>query len=457
MIDYVWEHFHTRSGYGSNLICLKPDKWNTMYKAQPITTLDLEHLLGLLKDHEHDVLALIDSDELLKKRENKDGLIIANASPKLFEPQLEHQLLAKGLVYTKKGDAFRFVSLPLVKMFNHGMREHSDATSRVLEQRSDSRLVFPEKLDGTMIQLFCFEGNLYLTTRSILEGSGLVEEVKYVGLARQVLDELYPQVVENPQWIEGLSLTFELIHPTTKQVTDYGVEQRLVLLAVYDHAQHMYWCNTRLQSWAAEHNIEAAKIIIEDNNLARGVQRLKKLLASDTSVPEGSIVCFERDDHVVHRVKVKTEEYLEQFAMRYHISYKSVVQSLWNRPELHDWDKFLADLIANDLSEEEVEAFYREYFDQFMVWLGEVKSAHQHVHQVYGEWCAEHGQAPDVNVDKEAHDAWFKQLALWTRAHHSEMTGKIMMLARRGEFSLEQMMWQMPAYSGFRGELQSIL
>ena len=42
-----------------------------MYKAQPITTLDLEHLLGLLKDHEHDVLALIDSDDLLKKRENK--------------------------------------------------------------------------------------------------------------------------------------------------------------------------------------------------------------------------------------------------------------------------------------------------------------------------------------------------------------------------------------------------
>lgn len=32
--------------------------------------------------------------------------------------------------------------------------------------------MFPEKVDGTMIQCFAWEGQCYFTTRSILEGTG---------------------------------------------------------------------------------------------------------------------------------------------------------------------------------------------------------------------------------------------------------------------------------------------
>ncbi len=421
----------------------------TVDLLRPIDTLDLEYLLANLATYEQEILKLIDEDPHLKKRENPNsGLIIANSAATLFEPELEHQLYAKGIVYVREPE-YKLVSIPLVKMFNHTLRGHSDATSQKFEQQPDIRFVFPEKLDGTMIQLFAHQGKSYLTTRSILEGSELKEETEYVGLARQMLERLYPELAAGKH-LDGLSLTFEMIHPKTKQVTLYGAEQRLVLLAIYDHERHAYLSNTLIQEWGKAHGVEVAQPVIQDDVFERGVDRLRELLELDPSVPEGSIVCFERGDVVVHRVKVKTQEYLRQFAMRYKISFKSVVNQLWNQPELHDWDAFLDHLIAESMSEEEVEAFYREHFDAFHVWYEEVKAEHARVHRIHDEWVAEHGSPPE---NGEASAAWFKSFALWVREHHPDRLGQVMMLARRGAFTLENMIWQMPAYPGFRHEL----
>lgn len=416
---------------------------------RPIDTLDLDHLLGKLAAHEQEILRLIDEDPHLKKRENpKTGLIIANSAPTLFEPEFEHQLYAKGIVY-RRSPEYALVSLPLVKMFNHTLRAHSDATSRKLEQDDSVRFVFPEKLDGTMVQLFVDAGRTYLSTRSILEGSDLKEEAEYVGLARTLVTHLYPKLAEG-EGIEGLSLTFEMIHPKTKQVTSYGADQRMVLLAVFDHTRHVYWSNAHMRQWASEHGVEVALPIIEDDDFARGVDRLHELLTTDPSVPEGSIVCFERGDAVVHRVKVKTAEYLRQFSMRYKISMKTVTNTLWNQPDLQVWDVFLAHLIEENLSEEEVEAFYRAHFDAFMNWRGEVLAEHAKVHGIFDTWVKEHGAPPE---EKQANSLWFKTYALWLRTHHPTRLGQVMMLARRGAFTIENMMWQMPAYAGFRHEL----
>src|SRR5713101_6716512 len=81
--------------------------------------LRLDRLLADLRDRPTDVLAAIDADPLLLKRES-GGLVLANASQLLFTPQSQHQLYAKGIVYRR--DPYRLVSLPLVKIYNMGER-----------------------------------------------------------------------------------------------------------------------------------------------------------------------------------------------------------------------------------------------------------------------------------------------------------------------------------------------
>ena len=424
--------------------------------ARAIETLDLDVLLGRLAQHGAEILRLIDEDEGLKKRTNAAGLTIANSGPKLFEPEYEHQLYAKGIVYRGREDGeLELVSLPLVKMFNHGLREHSDATSKRLEEEDakEVRFVFPEKLDGTMIQLFEHGGETYFTTRSVIEGSDeKKEEGDYIALARRVAGALYPALMAKLERgeLHGLSFVFELIHPKTKQVTHYGADQRLVLLAVFDRGDHTYWSTARVRQWAQEHGVESAAPIVEDEDVHRGIDRLKAKLALDESVPEGSIVCFEKGDRVVHRVKVKTQTYLEQFSMRYRISLRSVTATLWRDPSLHRWEDYLDHLVQNELSEEEVEAFYRGYFEEFTAWYRGIVARHAAVHDIYAQWVARRGGAPE---EAQQNREWFKELALHVRANHPEHMGQVMLLARKGVFTLEQMMWQDPIHPGFRHEL----
>lgn len=412
---------------------------------RPITTLDLDTLLGTLRDHEQEVLRLIDEDEHLKKRERPDGLIVANSGPTLFEPTHEHQLFAKGIVYVREPE-YRFVSIPLVKMFNHGLREHSDTTSQALLAKGNVGFSFPEKLDGTMIHMFAHEDGVVFTTRSVIEGAEIDEEGPYLALARETLEEQNPELLSG-EAIEGLSLIFELIHPKTKQVTNYGAQKRMVLLSIFDQDEMHYWSNARVLAWAAEHEVDAPAILIEDENFERGVERLREQLATDPDIPEGSIVCFERDGRIVHRVKVKTAEYLHHFALRMKVTYKTVVEMLWNRPDLHRWEDFLEHLIDEKMSEEEVEAFYKEYFDEFTQWYSHITETHARIEKIYKTWEREHGARPN---NTEARRAWFKKLAVQMKIRDKSDFSLIMGWARGGGLTLEDLMLYEPAYPGFR-------
>ena len=415
----------------------------------PITTLDLDVLLGALREHPQEILRLIDEDPQLKRRERADGLIIANSGPTLFEPQYAHQLYAKGIVYAREPE-YRFVSMPLVKMFNHGLREHSDATSRALLERGGVGFVFPDKLDGTMVQLFAHEGEVVLTTRSVLEGVQTQEEGPYLSFAREVLSAQHPGLLAASE-VEGLSLVFELIHPATRQVTNYGASQRMVLLTVLEHATLTYWSTARTNAWASARGVAHAEVLIEEPEFLSGVDRLHAKLGVDERIPEGSIVCFEEQGRVVHRVKVKTAEYLHHFALRHKVTYKTVVEQLWDAPGLQDWEAFLAHLIMEKMSEEEVEAFYKSYFDAFMLWQATLRATHARLTRIMQAWEAEHGAKPQE--DGRAQRVWFKQLAAHMRAQHEQDFGLLMSWARKGGLTLQQLMWHDPAYPGFRALL----
>src|SRR6187402_3142786 len=113
--------------------------------------LRLDRLLADLRTSPADVLAAIDADPLLVKRES-GGLVLANASQLLYTPQQQHQLYAKGIVYRRA--PYRLVSLPLIKIYNVGERGMSAAELSSIAGEPDVRLRFLRKLDGSLIQVF---------------------------------------------------------------------------------------------------------------------------------------------------------------------------------------------------------------------------------------------------------------------------------------------------------------
>lgn len=409
----------------------------------PITTLRLDVLLPRLREREAQILAQIDEDSLLKRR-HVGALTIANAGPKLFEPIHEHQLFAKGIVYARSEQGLQLVSLPLVKMYNHQRRVVSDDTTSQVLSLPGTRVRFQEKLDGTMVQLFAYDGRAHLSTRSVLEDpSQDVPHMEFVTRARHLLEQQAPQLLD-PALLKGRTLVFEMIHPTTRQITRYGAREEMVLLSVFDLAEACYWSTPRVERWAADHGASFAGDMGSYQSLSAGVASIHEQLREDPMLPEGTIVSFERDDVMLHRVKVKTPSYLEAFAQKMSVNYRTTAQLLWARPDLHDWEALIAHLTHERLSEEEVEAFYREHFDAFMQWFEQLKARRERVHALY-DACAQALGAPDARLKE-----FMKDLALRARTHHPEDFHLIMARARKGPLSLHRMMCYDPPVSGFQ-------
>src|SRR5262249_14992947 len=112
--------------------------------------LRIDALLHELRCRQHEILSAIDADPLLIKRES-GPLVLANASQKLFTPQQQHQLYAKGIVYRR--DPYRVVSLPLVKIYNVGERNVTLTDLAYLANESDVAVRFLRKIDGSLIQV----------------------------------------------------------------------------------------------------------------------------------------------------------------------------------------------------------------------------------------------------------------------------------------------------------------
>lgn len=427
-------------------------------EPQPIRSMKLDDLFKDFFEHEAEYLRLIDEDGDLKKREHENGLIIANASPSLFEPEFVHQLFAKGIVYRR--DPYEFVSMPLVKMFNHGTRQFSDETTQEILKDPDVVVRYPEKADGTMIQVFEWEGDMYFTTRSVLEGTMSDDEMgeddtNYVALAREVMTGIKGEDWSLPG---GLSYIFELIHPKTRIVTNYGDRQDLVLLSVFDPSIPGYVDNATMRKWARfaglssaqEYDMKSVKSFLleetPEETLERNIALITEHLEAQAENPEGTIVCFEKDGQILHRVKAKTPTYLKSHRLKFQCTYKNVVSMCWNNEDFQEWDGFLEYLRDNGLTEEEVEAFYKEHHDQYRSWVAECEAMYDKVLEVVAEYEA---QNPRSDEDDKA---FFKGLALLCKSDYPDILGLIMKKVR-SELDIYDVMRHHYPYEGFKGEL----
>jgi hypothetical protein len=446
--DYVFAEDTNRSAL---------DPYDGDARMKDIEEMHIPTLLEAFDDRqrEQDLLKMIDQDGDLKKKSHK-GLTIANAGPSLYMPEKEHHLYAKGIVY--ETNPYKLVSLPLLKMYNHSRHEVSDKLSGKLEDDSDVTFEWMEKADGAMIQLFAHEGEVYFTTRSVLEGSMDPEDLSfnYVAEARELAEETNPKLTD-PEFLGNKTLVFELIHPGGEEGVTFYEEEKLELLSVYDQDSNRYWTNEEVLTFGGRHKIPTVDILLREEEVAleEGVDRLLEELENDPQVPEGAVLCFESDNEIVHRVKIKTQTWLRRFKLKSNCSFGSTVDILWDSPELWDWDSFLDFLRENDLTEEEIEDYYKEHFEDFLEWKEDVEEKHQEVKDLAENYYKENGTPPEKTDPEFGEYTKHYALHFQNRDDVSKQDFGLLMGEHRndGGIELTDVMKAHPAYDGHKGTI----
>jgi len=377
--------------------------------------LRLDHLLSLLRHQPEAVLRAIDQDPLLLKKESS-GLVLANASQRLYTPQAEHQLFAKGIVYRR--EPYRLVSLPLIKIYNVGEREVTVAQLTDLAAQDGAQLRFLRKVDGSLVQVFRADGRAWFTTRGMIEGARQRPEASeeddnsfdYLAATRRLAAERYPALLTSPDLLDGRTLIFELIHPGVRKVTQYGERADLILLAAFDQHRLAYLTYPDLQALGTAHGLQTVDALSPRGmTLAEQIDDLLKSLAGTDQ--EGSVVNFERGSEVIYRVKVKSPDYLHLMRVMAECTYDRTVTLLEANPQLVSWQQleaFLKDQGRDKVPEEIIE-YYKPYFQRYRTYLEECERLLQWAQRVHQDLEAVLGSRQ--NKDQAGYRKSFAALA----------------------------------------------
>jgi hypothetical protein len=339
--------------------------------------LRIDRLLNTLRHRPAEVLSAIDADPLLLKREC-GALVLANANSRLYTPQHEHQLYAKGIVYRR--DPYRLVSLPLLKIYNLGERDVTVGDLTALAAEPDVRLRFLRKIDGSLIQVFRHDGRVYFTTRGMIEGAALrradadaeAAEFDYLGSARRLAERRYPRLLDDGGPLAGRTLVFELIHPAAPKVTDYGQREDLILLACFDWRRFTYLPYPEVAELAEAFGLTAVDALTPaGTTLDEQIETLLGALAGTDQ--EGSVLNFERDGEVIYRVKVKSPDYLRLMRLMADCTYAATAAMLEANPALATWEAFETFLKeqGRERVPEELLGTYREHRERYVAYLAD--------------------------------------------------------------------------------------
>lgn len=207
-------------------------------------------------------------------------------------------LNARGTVYhVETGEV---VAKAFPKFFNFSELSQDEQTA--LLGRNDLRV--NEKMDGSLGIIYYWKGEWRINTR----GSFTSDQAQYAQanlLSKYNLDLLN----------HDATLMVEIIYPDNRIIVDYGTDERLVLLAVYNSRE-----GTELSTYARESIADLINMPLprtyEFNNLEDVLIRQRELPASD----EGYVVEFSTPLGDSYRVKVKSLEYLRVAKVMAHAS-----------------------------------------------------------------------------------------------------------------------------------------
>ena len=409
-----------------------------------IDTFELPVLMERLFSNEEPILEAIEADPMIKKR-RVGRLTIANAGKGLGKPVEQHQLYAKGIVY--EHETLKVVSLPMIKMHNHGMDEVSDRTTRKVLELEGAEVQIARKLDGTMIQSFVHDGVVMLATRGVLEGDD--ENQEYIELAWDALREA--RVHMCPELHYGLTITYELICPEARVITRYGEERKVVIHGATLLLRRSVASPRSLSFLGDIFGVEVAQSWdCEPDEFDAAVAARLEEVQSEPGMQEGLVVSVTRGRSALHRVKVKTRPYVELHAFKYNASLKSVSEKILEDMSRVDWGAFRRDFLDDVDFDEETISVYKGFHREFSSFVYKCSVEAGRLTRAVNEARSELGE-PSAREDYGKFVAKFKVMGL-----EGEL-GLLMRAVRDGgSVSRERVMWSRPLFPGMRHMMQEM-
>jgi hypothetical protein len=342
--------------------------------------LSLQILLDNLKNNPQEILCKIHNDPLLVKRQCpvNNELYIANASKQLFTPTTDHQLYAKGIIYSLIDGVYSLVSMPLVKIYNYSENQMIDmhVSNMILKQKCEMHF-FP-KHDGSLISRFVYKDKVYFATRGMIEtmpddGSGSSMFFKWT---RDISKEKYPELLEPSKHVTS-TINLELVGPGNQIVTRYN-EWDLKLISItrlgVDYGYVGQFAMTKLPMLGCVTN----PLEFEGDSIGEKIDNLNKFFEGKDD--EGCIIQFEKSGKVLGRAKAKTDTYRALLKVMRSCNYESTVE-LIKKAGTNSWDSFENYLreLGNETVPEELLDIFMTYFYDYMAHRERNKQIHQKV------------------------------------------------------------------------------
>lgn len=207
----------------------------------------------------------------------------------------------RGIVLEK--DTWNVINMPFRRFFNYG------EVSEEYENNFDfDRAMALEKLDGSMLSIFFYDGEWLMSTRKVIGGGNPVDErITYLQLVENILGLKKDQW--NKKFIKGYNYVFELISPENRIVTPYNTRE-LVLLTARDWNEMSEVSYKEMISLAKQMGFRTPKTYSFNN-----IEELKKIVCNFNELDEGVVVvdytnCYNCDLKSYKRIKVKNPSYL---------------------------------------------------------------------------------------------------------------------------------------------------
>jgi len=211
--------------------------------------------------------------------------------------EVEH---SRGIVLDTDTD--EIVVHPFNKFYNLGEKLQQE------DLPTDETFWVVEKLDGVLIIPFLYDAKIFVTTRGSFDNE-----------FTRVVDKGPMKILLSGLDYEHYSHMFELIHPVAHIVTDYGTQERLVLIGLRDKEGNM--CDPEMvEQYAEAHELECYKVF-EPHPLDTIVEWKE---AESENIEEGWVVQF--NSGLV--VKVKRDEYVELVRLAKKVSVKHIIDLL---------------------------------------------------------------------------------------------------------------------------------
>ena len=254
--------------------------------------------------------------------------------------------------------------------------------------KSGYKYHFLHKMDGTNIRPYWNDatGRVEFATRGTLCGSADSEKEGYIDfgkLAREIAEEKYPRLLDQSFYRHGITLIFELIHPQTRIITNYGATKDLVLIGAlsgndgvldsgYDYLKRLaiMWDLNVVQ----EYKTEATSFYYACEELLTNW--------ADTDL-EGTVVTFEDAyGFTVYRLKLKNTSYLDILRVASLCNFK-VTKETVEHHGIKNWDELRTVIYGNPAMCEELELEIKQFYEQYLQWSQQVIAAQQALIEAY--------------------------------------------------------------------------